>query len=256
MEEVNQDEPVKMPRRTGRIALVAVCGFFVGFVVLQLFEVPFRLLCGWAVHAWVTLPPLLARWNELLLPAAALGLALFLTDRFIRWALAAKGSKLSWQGRHTVAATFLVLLGAAAAIAMSGIVHQAVWLGGEPWWGKGRGYQLTEVVSNARQIAVAMQELERKNGRYPESLAELELPANLLIAEPRERGLVEPFVYLKPAKHLPAGEVVPVIVSPMLPDREKVCVAFLPSGNADLMQADLLPKLLEDWRRQSPVDHD
>jgi hypothetical protein len=37
-----------------------------------------------------------------------------------------------------VAATFLVLLGAAAAIAMSGIVHQMVWLGAEPWWGNGR----------------------------------------------------------------------------------------------------------------------
>lgn len=227
-----------------------------GLGLILLFEVPFRLLCGWAVHVWVTLPPLLPRWNDLLLPMAALGLALWLTDRFIRWALVAKGSKLPWQGRHTVSATFLVLLGAAAAIAMSGIVHQMVWLGAEPWWGKGRGYQLTEAVSNARQIAVAVQEFERKNGRYPESLAELDVPPNLLTVAPRERGLVEPFVYLKPAKHRPAGVDVPVIVSPVLPDREKVCVAFLLSGDANLMQADLLPKLLEDWRRQTPADHD
>jgi hypothetical protein len=256
VEEVSQDEPVKMPRSKRRIALVAVCGFVVGFVVLQLFEVPFRLLCGWAVHVWVTLPPLFARWNELLLPAAALGLALWLTDRFIRWALAARGSKLSWQGRHTVSATFLVLLGAAAAIAMSGIVHQMVWLGAEPWWGNGRGYQLTEAVSNARQIAVAIQEFEQKNGRYPESLEELDVLPNLWNVAPRERGLVEPFVYLKPAKHRPEGEDVPVIVSPVLPDREKVCVAFLLSGDANLMQADLLPKLLDDWRLQSTADHE
>lgn len=261
MEEVSQDEPVKMPRRRSWIIRLAVWSFVAFFLVaatgfVLLFEVPSRLIFGWAVHAWVTALPLLPRWNELLLPVAALGLGLWLADHFIRWALVAKGSELRWQARHTLSATFLLLLGAAAAIAMSGIVHQAVWLGAEPWWGRGRGYQLTEAVSNARQIAVAIQEFERKNGRYPESLSELCLPPNLLTVESRERGLVEPFVYLKPAKQVPAGEVVPVIVSPVLPDREKVCVAFLPSGDANLIQADLLPKLLDDWKRELPAGHD
>jgi hypothetical protein len=260
MSEEDEDPPTPASLLRERLySTVAVSLFLLlaaGLGMILLFEVPFRLLCGWAVHAWVTLPPLLPRWNELLFPLAALGLALFLTDRFIRWALAAKGTELRWQGRHTVSAGFLVLLGAAAAIAMSGIVHQMVWLGAEPWWGRGRGYQLTEAVSNARQIAVAIQEFERKNSRYPESLSVLGLPPNLLTVESRERGLVEPFVYLKPAKQLPAGEVVPVIVSPVLPDREKVCVAFLPSGDANLMQADLLPKLLDDWKRQSTAGHD
>lgn len=261
MEEVSQDEPVKMPRRKSWIIRLAVWSFVAFFLVaatgfVLLFEVPSRLILGWAVHAWVTVPPLLPRWSELLPPLAALGLGLWLADRFIRWVLAAKGSELSWQGRHTVSAIFLLLLGAAAAIAMSGIVHQAVWLGAEPWWGNGRGYRLAEVVGNARQIAVAIQEFERKNGRYPDSLPELGLPPNLLTVESRERGLVEPFVYLKPAKQLPAGEAVPVIVSPVLPDRKKVCVAFLPSGDANLMQADVLPKLLDDWKRDLPARHD
>jgi hypothetical protein len=196
MEEVSQDETLRKTRSKGRIALLAVCGFVVGLVVLQLFEVPFRLLCGWAVHAWVTLPPLLPRWNELLLPLAALGLALWMIDRFIRWALAAKGSEPRWQGRHTLSATFLLLLGAAAAIAMSGIVHQMVWLGAEPWWGNGRGMQQTIALSNARQIAVAIKEFEERNDRFPESLAELDLPPDLLLVQSRERGLAEPFVYL------------------------------------------------------------
>ena len=214
-----------------------------GLGLILLFEVPFRLLCGWAVHAWVTLPPLFARWNELLLPAAALGLALFLTDRFVRWALAAKGSKLPWRGRHTVAATFLLLLGAAAAIAMSGIVHQMVWLGAEPWWGNGRGMQQTIALDKTRQIAVAIREFEQRNDRYPESLAELDLPRDLLLVPSRERGVAEPFVYLKPADARKADAGLAVVVSPVLPDRGRVAVGHL-SGDAILVQADQLPDLL------------
>lgn len=252
MEKVSQDEPATMPRRRRRIVLLALCGFLVAFVVLQLFEVPFRLLCGWAVHAWVTLPPLLPRWNELPIPMAALGLALWLTDRFIRWALAAKGSKLPWQGRHTVSATFLLLLGAAAAVAMSGIVHQMVWLGAEPWWGNGRGMQQTIALSKARQIAVAIQKFEQRNDRYPESLAELDLPRDLLLVPSRERGLVEPFVYLKPLDSVTAEGEVAAVVSPVLPDRGRVAVGYI-SGDAALIQADQLPDLLT--RSLSP-DHD
>lgn len=258
MEEVNQPEPVKMPRRKSWTIRLAVWGFVVVFFgaasgLITLLEAPFRLVFGGAVHAWVTLPPLLPRWNELLMPLAALGLALFLADRFIRWALAAKGSELSWQGRHTVAATFLLLLGAAAAIAMSGIVHQVVWLGGESWWdGRGPGFQQSTAVSNARQILIALDAYEERNGRYPESLAELDLPDKLLRLPVRDRGLPEPFVYLKPADPLPAGDEIAVIASPVLPDLDRVAVGYL-SGTATTVPANQLPTLLT--RPLSP-DHD
>lgn len=247
MSEEDQPTPARLWRER-LYSTVAVSLFLLlaaGLGLILLFEVPFRLLCGWAVHVWVTLPPLLPRWNELLFPLAALGLSLFLTDRFIRWTLAAKGSKLPWQSRHTVSATFLVLLGAAAAIAMSGIVHQMVWLGAEPWWGNGRGMQQTIALDKARQIAVAIKEFEQKNDRYPESLAELDLPRDLLLVPSRERGLAEPFVYLKPADDrkadIDAG--LAVVVSPVLPDRGRVAVGHL-SGDAILVQADQLPDLL------------
>ena len=254
MEEVSQDEPVKMPRRKSWIIRLALWGFVLTFFgamtgLITLLEAPLRLFFGWAVHAWVTLPPLLPRWKELLLPLAALGLALWLIDRFIRWALAAKGSELPWQGRHTVAATFLLLLGAAAAIAMSGIVHQVVWLGGERWWaGRWPALQQTIAVSNARQILIALEDFEEKNGRYPESLAELDLPDKLLRLPVRDRGLPEPFVYLKPAELQLAGDEVAVIVSPVLPDMDRVAVGYL-SGTATTVPANQLPKLLKDSRR-------
>ncbi len=257
---MSEDEPVKMPRSKSWIIRLALWSFVLTFFgavtgLITLLEAPLRLFFGWAVHAWVSLPPLLPQWSELLLPFAALGLALWLTDRFIRWALAAKGSELPWQGRHTVSATFLLLLGAAAAIAMSGIVHQVVWLGGERWWdGRGPGFQQSTAVSNARQILIALEAYEEKNGRYPESLAELNLPDKLLRLPVRDRGLPEPFVYLKPANPLPAGEEIAVIVSPVLPDLDRVAVGYL-SGTATTVPANQLPKLLKASRK--PVsDHD
>ena len=256
MEEVSQDEPVKMPRRKSWIIRLAVWGFVVVFFgtasgLITLLEAPLRLVFGWAVHAWVSMPPLLPRWKELLLPLAALGLALFLIDRFIRWTLAAKGSAAPWRGWHTVSATFLLLLGAAAAIAMSGIVHQVVWLGGEPWWGNGRS-QVTVAMSHSRQIVLWIHEFEEKNGRYPESLAELDLPVGLRAIPSREKGLQEPFVYLKPAGSPSAGEELPVLVSPLLPDGGRVIVGYL-SGTTTAIQADQLPALLTQPRS---TDHD
>jgi hypothetical protein len=253
MSEEDQPTPARLWRERlySTVAVSLLLLLAAGLGLILLFEVPFRLLCGWAVHAWVTLPPLLPRWNELLLPLGALGLALFLTDRFIRWALAAKGSERAWQGRHTVAATFLVLLGAAAAIAMSGIVHQMVWLGGERWWGNGRS-QVTVAMSHTRQIIMWIHDFEEQNGRYPESLADLDLPVGLRAVPSREQGLQEPFVYLKPTESPSAGEELLVLVSPLLPDSDRVVVGYL-SGTTTAIQADQLPALLTQPRS---TDHD
>jgi len=256
MEEVSEERLVRAKRLGSRVVRLAAWGFVGVFFVavldlIAVLEAPFRLVFGWVLHAWVTLPPLLPRWNELLLPLGALGLALFLTDRFIRWALAAKGSERAWQGRHTVAATFLVLLGAAAAIAMSGIVHQMVWLGGERWWGNGRS-QVTPAMGQTRQIVMWIHAFEEEKGRYPESLEELDLPPTLRVVPSRERGLQEPFVYLKPSGPLPAGEELPVLVSPLLPDSDRVVVGYL-SGTTTAIQADQLPALLTQPRS---TDHD
>ena len=261
MEEVSQDQPVKMSRRKSWTIRLALWSFVVTFFgaltgLITLLEAPLRLFFGWAVHAWVTLPPLLPRWKELLLPLAAAGLALWMADRFIRWALAAKRSELRWQGRHTLSATFLLLLGSAAAIAMSGIVHQVAWLGGETWWAGGRPViQRTVAMANARQILLALEDFEEKNGRYPDSLAELDLPSSLRVLPPRQNGLPEPFVYLKPKDPLPEGDEQVVIVSPVLPDLDKVCVGYL-SGTVASLQAAELSKLLDASRSQTSPDHD
>ena len=64
MEEVNQDEPVKTPRPKSWIIRLALWSFVLTFFgamtgLITLLEAPLRLFFGWAVHAWVSLPPLL-----------------------------------------------------------------------------------------------------------------------------------------------------------------------------------------------------
>lgn len=256
MSEEDQPSPARLWRERlyATLALTLLILFAVCSGLITVLEAPLRLVFGWALHAWVTLPPLLPRWKELLLPLAALGLALWLIDRFIRWGLAAKGSELRWQGRHTLSATFLLLFGAAAAIAMSGIVHQVVWLGAERWWdGRPPVFQQAVAVGNARQILIALEAYEEKNGRYPESLAELDLPDKLLRLPVYDRGLPEPYVYLKPTELQPAGagEEVAVIVSPVLPHLDRVAVGYL-SGTATTVPANQLSELLSRTPSSGP----
>jgi hypothetical protein len=74
----------------------------------------------------------------------------------------------------------------------------------------------------------------------------------VVTANNREQGLQEPFVYLKPAGPLPAGEELPVLVSPLLPDSDRVVVGYL-SGTSTSIQPDQLPNLLTQPRS---TDHD
>lgn len=115
--------------------LLTILALFVFVVLLApsqfILEVPYHLVCGWAFHAWKAIPPFLEKWREGVLPLGCLVLAVLLSNRFIiRWA-EKKRPYLTWKMRHTVAMFSLLLLCSGAAIAMSGVVHQAFWLGWE-----------------------------------------------------------------------------------------------------------------------------
>jgi hypothetical protein len=255
------DREKKAPARSrsDQIAIVILVVFVTLFLACSGFitalEAPFHLVFGWAWHAWATFPALIPRWNETLLPLACLALALWLAHRFIRWWLAAKGSAIGWHSKHTIFACGLLLLGAAAAIATSGIVHQAVWLADEPWYERsGLDGSRTRVISNAKQVLLAVDEFRRANGRYPDSLDELSLPATLTTAVPLSGGAAEPFVYLKPAPDHPAEEEILLLVSPML-RADGRWVGGFSTGNARVFRAEEFIGLLESRRvpqRETP----
>lgn len=211
----------------GVLLMFAACSGLITFL-----EFPLRLAFGWIWHLVQGVPVLLPQWPELLLPLACLAVATWLAHRFIRWWLAAKGSALDWRGRHTVSAAAIILLGSAAAIALSGVAHQAVWLADAPWWTNGgRAYERTEAMNKIRQLHRALVDFESEHGRPPDSLEELDPAINrrLFHQSPSAGEPPEPIVYLKPGDSDPATVV---LVSPLLESlRERVVVGFR-SGEA------------------------
>ena len=198
-----------------------------------LIEAPVHFLIGWFLHACEALPSLAGKWRAVILPLGCMIVATYLTHRLIRWWLREKDSRLSWKPVHTLSATALILLGAGAAITISGVAHQLAWLSSEPLTeNRGKRALLTKAVSNARQIMLALETFHEEHGRYPSSFEEVQkeydLPPEMFRVETRPRGLSEPFIFLRPGPTRPLSLHDPVIISPVFPTDSKIVV-----GRAD-----------------------
>jgi hypothetical protein len=209
-----------------------------------LVETPVHFVLGWLFHAVKALPPLLGNWRPLVAPLGCLVLATWLIHRFVRWSQVAKGKPPSWRVGHTISAVSLLMLGCGAAIALSGVLHQTVWLMSDPWTeNRGKRMEQTLAVSNARQLVMGLFEYYEKHGRYPNSLWELEVEsASLarLISVPVGYSRVnEPFILLHPGgtRAVNAGE--PLIVSPVIRNSEKIAVGYGDGSVTSLRAKDL-----------------
>jgi hypothetical protein len=211
-------------------SIVVLSGGRLAFLIL----IPFHLLCGWLFHAWKSLPPFLAQWQEAVLPLGCLLLATVLAHRFIlRWARE-KRPTLTWRGRHTAAVFSLLILCSAAAIATSGIVHQFFWLAGGKVIESNRRADLTVAMSNGRQLMMALLEFEDGKGRFPHSFEELEAEAGeysysirrLTWLDTGDGKAPEPWILLRPSSSEVALADEPVIVSPVIAARGMVAVGY------------------------------
>lgn len=215
-----------------RIILICfILLILLGFSVRNIWPWQFalHLIVGPFIHAWKNLPPFLVQWRSSLLPLACLVVSVVLAHRFIRWWITSKNISMSWRWGHTTAAALLILLGSAAAIAMSGITHQAAWLFSSPWLESNRLPYQTVAVSNARQIVLALIEYEYEHGRYPDTLDEAakfsKLPSQMLWVKTGPDGLREPFIFLKPGRPS-SGLIEPILVSPAFQTDDRVVVGI------------------------------
>jgi hypothetical protein len=231
------------------ITLVIV--FLMGFIGVTLpIEIAFHLIAGPFIHAWKNLPPFVAQWRSSLLPLACLAMAIVLAHRFIRWWITSKDIRTPWLWGHTAAAALLLLLGSAAAIAMSGITHQASWLFSSPWLESNRKMRFYDAMSDARQIMLVLSEYEAEHGRYPDTLDEavkaLDVTPQLLWVEAGPGRLREPFIFLKPGR--PSSTLIePVLVSPILQPNNKVAVGYS-DYSVRLMTLQAWQKLYQEIR--------
>ncbi|WP_226895197.1 hypothetical protein [Luteolibacter marinus] len=231
-----------------------ICFFGTITGLITLLVIPLHLLFGWMLHASRMLPGFFGQWQQSLIPAACLALALWLVHRFIRWWLAARGSSLEWKPGHSMVVTALLLSGSAAAIAMSGVVHQAVWLADGSWFQQGpSGYRRTVALSNAKQILLGLHDFQEKHGRYPDSLGQLEwdpvAKEQLIRLDAGGHGLKEEFLLLRPGALADQVGDGPVILSPFIADAGKFAVGY-GDGSAKLLPQEELGQVWATLERR------
>lgn len=216
-------------------------------------EIPFHFLLGWMLHAINTLPPLLPKWSGLLLPLCSLLVVGFMTHRFICWWITARNSLLKWHFSQTLTAVALLLLASAAAIAMSGIAHQSAWLLSDRWTESNMRTEQTMAVNNARQLLIALESFHESEGHYPNSFQELEdmfaPSAKVAWVETERHGVLEPFILLKPGGTRPLEEDIPLIVSPVIRNGEKIVVGYS-DGSVSSLPAVRLDEILQGGGRR------
>lgn len=229
-EPITPVEPAKRKRSwVGRSIVVGI--FLLIFVILLpsaltsmpvLYQLPFHVACGSALHAYQTLPLLLADWLSALRPLAALVVAGFMLHRFVRWAIRADERSRPWQPGHTLAAMALLLLGYGTAITLIGIAHQSTWLLSERWIddGMASGIEKSRAARKVRSLVEALEAYDATHGHYPESLRELNVPPEMLLVETGSGAGLEPFLYLKPDDKKVGYSNEPIIVSPMVGHQE------------------------------------
>ena len=194
-------------------------------------EAGIHLLLGPFIHAKENLPPFLAKWQDALLPLLCLAVALWLGHRLTIWGLKASESKLQWRAGYTLAVAALVLLGSAAAISLSGVTHQAVWLGSSPLLERSRAGLLTVAASNAKLLILGLDQYRDEHGHYPDTLEEAMQPSQkeTIWIQPHHGAPPEPFVFLAPRAMKDQGKF-PVIISPVLHSDKVVLVGYSDGG--------------------------
>lgn len=222
------EDPSTSKRRAGWVKwLMGLISLFLFSVILGsltgspvLFEFPFHLTMGWALHINKAVPHLAAQWQALLLPCLCTILAAWMFHRFLSWCLKRNEVASNWSASRSLSILSLVLLASAAAIAMSGITHQLAWLASEPMTRSNHRVSQTVAVNHARQLLMALSDYEKQHGRYPDHFEQLDIDPDimkmLLWIEPADDKAEEPIILLTPGHPGPLDPEAPVIVSPMV----------------------------------------
>jgi hypothetical protein len=202
-------------------------------------ETPFHFALGWLFHAFRTLPVLREKMGALSLPLGCLILAGTLLHRFLSRTLRAKEPPLVWRPKDTMAFLILIVSGCAAAISLSGIIHQMAWLRADPWYERSSSSDRIAAVSDTRALLLEIAEFQFDKGRYPHSLEELKRESDIFGKKTWFRGsrnlLPEPFILLHPGSPTVVPDSDPLLVSPVFHNGRKMVVGY---GNMSVRTVD------------------
>ena len=193
-------------------------------------ELPFHLIAGCLLHAIRALDHFARNLPGLMkvavFPCLATAIALWGAHRLILWWRLAIGKDKGWHFKHTALAGSLVLLGSAAAIALSGIVHEAVWLPQGKIIQSNHRTPVIKAMSHARELGFALSEHENEHDANPASLLDLDKlvmdPISLrrmMFVDLDTQGPPEPFVLLNPGVKMVGNPSEIVMIGPQMPER-------------------------------------
>lgn len=218
--------------------------------VLAAFPVTVELLTGWVRYARELWSELAAQWRVGLLPLACL-VGFVVLIQLVLAALWARGSAGSWKRVHGNVLAGLLMLGVVAAITVSSIVREMLWVNDEATLYEEWGWDshLSRILNEGRQISQGIVSFKKAEGRYPETLEEFQGSPHHLAGERWQEGrtgsVVESYIYLKPAVGQTGREKVPLLISPVVVKHGKFAV-FYTDGNGTPVRTDQLDAILQE----------
>jgi len=140
------------------------------------FQIFWAAMAGWLLHGLRVLPVFADKWQAVIIPLSMVIVAWWMGHGFLRWYFQSSGSRLAgrWTFRRSGALLALVLLGAAAAVSISGVAHQAMWLGQTKWTENRRGGSPAAMTAmSTRNLGQIMIFHDSETGRLPATMDEL-----------------------------------------------------------------------------------
>ncbi|BCU78478.1 hypothetical protein [Luteolibacter sp. LG18] len=232
---------------------IAVVVLLPAIVSPYLYEIPFRILIGWAVHAMKLLSEIAPHGSTPLLSIGCLLVAILLGHRLTNWFRRARGIESHWKPVHTVIATTLLLLGAAAAISLSGVAHQLAWLRSAPMIvDRSRASEASRASFNARQLWFPLVEYAEEHNRYPETLKDLvreqKLPASILQATRSRSGPTDSFVLLLPGQEPGESSNRPLVIAAISDEKGNQLLVLRESGETQILPVEKTDQILREAR--------
>ena len=203
-------------KKIGKIILVSLSVLvilFFGLIIMAIagpliLDSLLALLTGWFIHLARVIP--LLEWNAELIFCFLLALTLgtWMLHRALNWLHKQGSLKQSWTPKRTLALTSLLLMLFGMSVAMTGIVHQSIWVMKGPITRTNRASELTNALNSGKTIFyTSFSYAKEHDGLYPGDLRLLlerdnenedwqELSPSDLYYQPQNKELPpEPWVY-------------------------------------------------------------
>jgi len=217
------------------VCLFVIIGVLAGFGEWTI-QAAWTLVSGWATYPFKILPQVNYNVEMILCGITALALAMYFAHRFLKWITEHIGAlPTPWRFKYTSCLSFLLLSMFGTSIAMTGIIHQAVWLATADKITTHQSRSITTIqVNDARDlVSILFSHITETDGDprvFPDSLTELAVenrydlkPEDLLCSYDGRLG--EPWLYPGSGKSFSEG-VFPVIVSPRANSGGRIVVGY------------------------------